>query len=110
MSDICGSIPLHDSPTRFPRRKPRQIQTVSIRDLSRNARGVVSEVASAGRPAIVTKHGAPVAAVIAIPPGDLEDFVLSRAASFFDDMNAANADLAAGRTRPAAEVFAELEG
>jgi prevent-host-death family protein len=84
--------------------------TVSIRDLSRNASGVVSKVASSGRPAIVTKHGAPVAAVIAIAPGDLEDFVLSHAASFLDDMDAADADLAAGRTRPAAEVFAELEG
>jgi antitoxin (DNA-binding transcriptional repressor) of toxin-antitoxin stability system len=61
-------------------------------------------------PAIVTKHGTPVAAVIAIPPGDLEDFVLSHAASFLDDMATADADLAAGRTRPAAEVFAEPEG
>jgi prevent-host-death family protein len=84
--------------------------TVSIRDLSRNASGVVAQVTSSGRPAIVTKHSAPVAAVIAIPPGDLEDFVLSHAASFLNDTNAANADLAVGRTRPAAEVFAELAG
>lgn len=86
------------------------VPTVSIRDLSRNASGVVSDVANSGRPAIVTKHGAPVAAVIAIPQGALEDFVLAHAASFLEDMQAADADLAAGRTQPAAEVFAELEG
>lgn len=83
--------------------------TVSIRDLSRNASGVVAEVASSGRPAIVTKHGAPVAAVIAIDPGDLEDLVLSHASSYLDDMTAADEDLRAGRTRNAADVFAELE-
>jgi hypothetical protein len=38
------------------------------------------------------------------------DFVLGHAASFLEDMHAADADLAAGRTRPSAEVFAELEG
>ncbi len=83
--------------------------TVSIRELSRNASGVVSDVASSGRPAVVTKHGTPVAAVIAIDPSDLEDLVLSKAPSFLADMVAADEDLREGRTRNAADVFAELE-
>lgn len=85
------------------------MSTVSIRELSRNASGVVAEVSASGRPAVVTKHGAPVAAVIPIDAGDLEDFVLAKAPRYLADMEAADADLRAGRTRNAAEVFAELE-
>lgn len=82
--------------------------TVSIRELSRNASGVVDEVAKSGRPAIVTKHGAPVAAVVPIDEGELEDMVLARAPEYLADMGAAEADLTAGHTRSAADVFDEL--
>lgn len=82
---------------------------VSIRELSRNASGVVDEVARTGRPALVTKHGAPVAAVVPIDEGELEDMVLARAPEYLADMLAADEDLAAGRTRSAAAVFDELD-
>jgi hypothetical protein len=62
-----------------------------------------------GRPPVVTKHGAQVAAVIPIDAGDLEDFVLAEAPRYIADMEAADADLRVGRTRNAAEVFAELD-
>lgn len=83
--------------------------TVSIRELSRNASGVVDEVASSGRPAVVTRHGAPVAAVVPIDPGELEDLVLAKAPAYLADFAAADEDLAAGRTRPAAELLEELD-
>ncbi len=83
--------------------------TVSIRELSRNASGVVDEVAKSGRPAIVTKHGAPVAAVVPIDEGELEDMVLARAPQYLADMAGADGELAAGTTRSAADVFAELD-
>lgn len=83
--------------------------TVSIRELSRNASGVVDEVAASGRPAIVTRHGAPVAAVVPIDEGELEDLVLARGAEHLADMNAADADLAAGRARPLSDVFDVLD-
>jgi prevent-host-death family protein len=83
---------------------------VSIRALSRNASGVVDEVARTGRPALVTRHGAPVAAVVPIDEGQLEDMVLARAPEYLDDMVASAEDLAAGRTRSAADVFDELDG
>ena len=86
------------------------MSTVSIRELSRNASGVVAEVSASGRPAVVTKHGAPVAAVIPIDAGELEDFVLANAPRYLADMNAAEADRRAGRTRNAADVFADLDG
>lgn len=83
--------------------------TVSIRDLSRKASSVVADVVTTGRPALVTKHGKPVAAVIPFAETDLEDLVLAKAPEFSDDLAAANAELEAGKTRPAAEVFAELD-
>jgi prevent-host-death family protein len=83
--------------------------TVSIRELSRNTSSVVDDVARTGRPALVTKHGAPVAAVVPIDEGALEDAVLARAAEYLADMTAADEDLAAGRTRPAGDVFDELD-
>ena len=88
----------------------RAMGTVSIRELSRNASGVVDEVARTGRPAVVTKHGVPVAAVVPIDEADLEDMVLARAPEYLADIGAADEDLAAGRTRPAADVFDDLDG
>jgi prevent-host-death family protein len=82
---------------------------VSIRELSRNTSGVVDEVARSGRPALVTKHGTPVVAVVPIDEGDLEDIVLARAPEYLADMTAADEDLAVGRTRAAAGVFEELD-
>ena len=82
--------------------------TVSIRELSRNASGVVGDVARTGRPALVTKHGAPVAAVVPVEADDLEDLVLSKAPEHLADLTAADEDLAAGRTRSADDVLAEL--
>jgi prevent-host-death family protein len=84
------------------------VGTVSIRDLSRNASSVVDDVVTSGRPALVTKHGKPVAAVIPFAEADLEDLALTKAAQFSDDLAAANAELATGKTRPAADVFEDL--
>jgi prevent-host-death family protein len=83
--------------------------TVTIRELSRNASSVVDEVARTGRPALVTKHGAPVAAVIPLDATELEDLALAKTPGFLEDLAAAEEDLAAGRTRPAADIFAELD-
>jgi prevent-host-death family protein len=85
------------------------VGTVSIRDLSRKASSVVNGVMTTGRPALVTKHGKPVAALIPFAETDLEDLVLARAPKYSDDLAAANAELEAGKTRPAADVFAELD-
>ena len=83
--------------------------TVSMRELSRHASAVVSNVANSHRPTLITRHGAPVVAVVPIDPESLEDMILSHAGSFFADYIAADEDLAAGRTRSAADVLAELD-
>src|SRR5947209_6275933 len=83
--------------------------TVSIRELARNASGVVRNVARTGRPALVTRHGEPIVAVVPIDETELEDFILSRSPAFAADLAAAEKALAAGKTRPASEVFDELD-
>ena len=84
--------------------------TVSIRDLQRNTSGVIAEVASSKKPTLVTRHGEPIAAIVPIDAQDLEDFLLSKAAMFAEDFAAADQALAAGQTRGAPDVFAELDG
>ena len=83
--------------------------TISIRDLGRRPSQVVDEVVRTGRPAIITHHGRPVTAMVAVDPDELEDFVLAHAPEFVRSARAADADLRAGRARPAEEVFAELD-
>ena len=50
---------------------------VSIRDLSRNPIAVVHEGERSGRPALVTRNGKPIAALVRIEQDKLEDWLLS---------------------------------
>jgi prevent-host-death family protein len=84
------------------------VGTIGIRDLSRNTSRVIDQVSATGSPMIVTKHGRPVAAVVAVDPEALEDFVLATAPEYVAARRTADADLAAGRTRPAADVFDQI--
>src|SRR5579859_3705249 len=93
---------------RRPARRP-SVSTFSIRDLARKASGVVEEVTRTGRPALVTKHGAPVAAVVPLDAGDVEDLVLARAPEYLADLAAGEEDIAAGRTVPLHQALAELD-
>jgi len=83
--------------------------TISIRDLGRRPSQVINEVVRTGRPAIITRHGRPVTAMVAIDADDLEDFVLANAPEYARSRRDADADLRTGRSRPAAELFAELD-
>ena len=83
--------------------------TISIRDLGRRPSQVIDEVVRTGRPAIITRHGRPVTAMVAIDADDLEDFVLAHAPEYARSRRDADADLRTGRSRPAAELFAELD-
>lgn len=85
------------------------VPTISIRDLARRSSRVVQDVASSGRPAIITRRGKPVGALIAIDPDELEDFVLANAPEYARAIRDADADLARGRTRPLSDVIDELD-
>jgi prevent-host-death family protein len=85
------------------------LPTVSIRDLARRSSKVVNDVTSSGRPAIITRRGKPVGALIAIDADELEDFVLANAPEYARSMRDADADLARGRTRPLSDVIDEID-
>lgn len=82
--------------------------TVSIRDLARRPSQVVDEVLRTRRPTIITRHGRPVTAMVAIDPDELEDVVLARAPEYVASMRAADADLQAGRVRGLDEVIRDV--
>jgi prevent-host-death family protein len=84
--------------------------SITIRELSRRTSAVVSDVARTGRPTLVTRHGAPVVAVVPIDEAELEDFILSGTPSFADDLAEAQRAIAGGKTRPADAVFDEDHG
>jgi len=71
------------------------VPTVSIRDLANKASAVVDEVAKSGKPAVVTKRGEPIAAVV--PIDHYNQWKRSRA-DFFERMSQA-----AGRSNLTAE-------
>ncbi len=56
--------------------------TVSVRDLARNTTSVIQGVQSSGRPALVTRNGRPVVALIPINEVALEDWILTQAPDF----------------------------
>lgn len=85
------------------------MEWVGIRELANRAGGIVDKVTSTGRPALITKRGRPVAALVPLDEEGFEDWVLANAPEFTRGMADADADLAAGRTRPAFEVLDELE-
>jgi prevent-host-death family protein len=73
--------------------------TVTVRDLARNTAAVIQDVASSGRPALVTRNGKPVAALVPIDQLALEDWLLAHAAEYTKAVAEADTDLAAGRDR-----------
>jgi prevent-host-death family protein len=82
--------------------------TVSIRDLTRNASGVVDDVTRTGRPALVTKRGHLVAAVVPIDAESVEDYVLANSPDIIASLAEADAEIAAGLTVSHEDVFAHL--
>jgi prevent-host-death family protein len=86
------------------------VSAVTVGELAERTSDVIDEVARSGRPAVVTRDGRPVAAVVPIDEGALEDWVLANAPEFVTSMAAADAELAAGEQgRPLDDVLADLE-
>jgi PHD/YefM family antitoxin component YafN of YafNO toxin-antitoxin module len=61
------------------------------------------------RPALVTRHGKPVAVLSPIDMDALEDFILANAPEYVASMAEADEDAREGRTRPLADIVAELD-
>jgi len=71
---------------------------VNVRELSRRTSSVLNKVTSSNCPTLVTRGGRPVAALVPIDPGALEDWVLATAPEFVAGMRAADRELRTGKT------------
>jgi prevent-host-death family protein len=83
--------------------------SITIRELSRNTAGVIDDVQKSGRPALVTRNGKFVAAVVPIAEDELEDWILSNAPEFVESMEEANRDLKEGRAVSLSSLLDELD-
>ena len=83
---------------------------VGIRELARQASQIVEQVESTGRPALITRHGKPVAALVPIDEGELEDWILANAPEFVRARSEADDEIIRGeRGRPLNDVVADME-
>ena len=85
------------------------MQTYGIRELQRRSSEIVDELERSRRPALVTRHGKPVAVLCPIDEDALEDFILANAPEYVASMAEAEEDARTGRTRSLDDVVAELD-
>lgn len=78
---------------------------VNVRELARNTSKVIGDVARRKRPAIITRGGTPVAAVVPIDADALDDWILANAPAFVEGMHRADEDLRRGLTVGMDEAF-----
>src|SRR6266545_4747949 len=79
---------------------------VNVRELARNTSKVIDDVERLKRPAIITRSGRPVAAVVPIDSEALEDWILANAPEFVEGMRKADEELRRGETISMEECFA----
>jgi len=82
---------------------------VGIRELAKNVSQLISDVESSQEPAVITRHGRPVAMILAVDAAFVEDFVLAHAREYAESIRDADEALAAGRTRPLSSVLDDLD-
>lgn len=75
-----------------------------IRDLARQTSQVVDEVEKTGKPALITRHGKPVAALVPVDESELEDWILANAPEFVRAMRSADREIASGQKGEALDV------
>ena len=82
---------------------------VNVRELARNTSKVIGDVERRKRPAIITRSGRPVAAVVPIDSDALEDWILANAPEFVEGMRQAEEEFRRGETISMDELFARIE-
>jgi prevent-host-death family protein len=86
------------------------MDSIGVRELAERASAVIAEVERSGEPALVTRRGRPVAAVVPIDIDDLHDFVLAHAPEYVRGRREAEAEIARGvRGVALEEALAELD-
>src|SRR6266508_2293137 len=82
---------------------------VNVRELARNTSKVIDDVERSKRPAIITRSGRPVAAVVPIDFDALEDWILANAPVFVEGMRQADEEFRRGETISMDDLFARME-
>lgn len=72
--------------------------TVTLRELARNMASVIQGVQTTGRPALVTRNGKPVVALVPINEAALEDWLLTQSAEITRLAASADPDLDTARS------------
>jgi prevent-host-death family protein len=85
------------------------MRAVNVRELARNTSRVIDDVERSKRPALITRSGRPVAAVVPINLDALEDWILASAPVFVKGRRQADKEFRLGETISMGEVFARLE-
>lgn len=80
------------------------MSTIGVRDLARNASAIINELEKTKEPALITRHGRPVAYILPVDSDQFEDFALANAPEFVEGMAAADRELARGETTSPAEA------
>jgi prevent-host-death family protein len=73
------------------------VASVTVRELARNTTAVIQAVEASGRPALVTRNGRPVAALVPVNEAALEEWLLEHASGFTRAVAEDDAGLAADR-------------
>jgi len=73
--------------------------TVTLRELTRNTASVIQGVQSSGRPALVTRNGKPVVALVPIDEVALEEWLLKESADITGSVAVADPELDGERLR-----------
>lgn len=85
------------------------MRTYGIRELQRRSSEIVAELERSRRPALVTRHGKPIAVLSPVDEDALEDFILANAPEYVASMDEADEDGRRGRTRSLSDVVAEID-
>lgn len=84
--------------------------TVTIRELGRQVSRVVKQVRTTRRPTFVTHRGTPVAVLLPLDAGELEDYVLANAPEYVASMRRADKAIARGEPGiPLERAIADFE-
>jgi PHD/YefM family antitoxin component YafN of YafNO toxin-antitoxin module len=89
--------------------KGYDMNTIDVRELAKHANSIINDIEEHKEPALITRHGRPVAYMFPVDSAEFEDFVLAHAPQFVEGMETADAELTAAVTVPLADARAELE-
>lgn len=82
---------------------------IGIREFSGKVSKYIDGVERSGKPVIITRHGRPTVAMLRVDGDRLQALAVAAAPRLVEDLEQADADLAAGRSRSLDDLLAELD-